>query len=278
MGSFGMLNAPVIVARDGFGDIILLNDSKIVLDTATITTCVPGGGSYPTASPSTAPDVWSTVYTTEYIQVCPTATPCPKGTTTETFTITETCTGSKSDYTPPALPPNFTTVAQICEVCEGKPTLTVTCPLATATSTGNGASNGGSNAGSNGASNAASNGAAATGPAGSVATAPASGAQSGGSSGAPASGSSANGAGSGAGAPAAAPASESCPGCPATGDVAQGGSASGVSGSDNQTSVAGSNPAATSMQYVQAAMASTGRPEIFGALLVAAFTVSAWFL
>jgi hypothetical protein len=104
-----------------FGHVNVLNNSPTVLDTATVTSCVPN---HPKP---TGDDTYVTVYTTEYVHVCPTETPCPKG------TETQTCTGAQSDYTPPSIPPNFTTVVQVCGVCEGKPTLTVTCPLTAAT-------------------------------------------------------------------------------------------------------------------------------------------------
>ncbi len=114
----------------GLGNLSVLSlfqDSKVILDTATITTCIPGVP-YPTGHPVPAHDGYTTVYTTECIQVCPTETPCPKGTKTATYTITETCTGDRDDYTPPALPPHFTTAVTVCDACEGKPTLTITLP------------------------------------------------------------------------------------------------------------------------------------------------------
>merc|ERR1712093_931779 len=59
---------------------------------------------------------------------------CAKGTKTETFTITQTYAGGKKAFTPPVIPPNFTTPVQVCDACAGKPTLTVTCPLTQITS------------------------------------------------------------------------------------------------------------------------------------------------
>ncbi|KAH7411247.1 hypothetical protein BKA64DRAFT_663025 [Cadophora sp. MPI-SDFR-AT-0126] len=119
-----LVPAPALHARQAGVVSLLGNGSYIGSSTTTI--CAPGGV-VPTALP------YTTVYTTEYIQVCPTETPCPKGTKTQTFTITETCSGGKAEYTPPVIPPNFTTVVQVCNACAGKPTLTVTCPTSQVT-------------------------------------------------------------------------------------------------------------------------------------------------
>merc|ERR1711964_650001 len=64
----------------------------------------------------------TTVYTTVYVDVCPT------GLTTKTYTITQTC----------ATPEHFTTTTKVCDACAGKPTLTVTCPIETAAATATG--------------------------------------------------------------------------------------------------------------------------------------------
>jgi len=71
-------------------------------------------------------ETFTTTYTTAYVSVCPT------GTTMETYTITETCTGNSETYTPPATPTGFTTTETVCTVCEGKPTVTITCPVSSA--------------------------------------------------------------------------------------------------------------------------------------------------
>merc|ERR1712225_192119 len=100
------------------------------LGSITTTICAPG-----VALPTPATYLpYTTVYTTEFIQVCPTETPCAKGTKTETFTITQTCAGGKEAFTHPVIPPNFTTTVQVCDACAGKPTLTITCPLPQVTS------------------------------------------------------------------------------------------------------------------------------------------------
>jgi hypothetical protein len=71
-----------------------------------------------------------TVYTTVYQDICPT------GITSVTYTVTETCTGDKSEYTrPTGQPPGFTTTEKVCTVCEGKPTISITCPISVDTTT-----------------------------------------------------------------------------------------------------------------------------------------------
>ncbi|KAK0119601.1 hypothetical protein ONS95_011041 [Cadophora gregata] len=125
--SHDIVPAAALHARQA-GVVSLLGNGTY-LGTSTITICAPG-----VAVPTPANYLpYTTVYTTEYIQVCPTETPCAKGTKTETFTITQTCSGGKEEFTPPAIPPNFTTVVQVCDACAGKPTLTVTCPVAQVT-------------------------------------------------------------------------------------------------------------------------------------------------
>lgn len=69
----------------------------------------------------------TTVYTTVYVDVCPT------GLTTKTYTITQTCATPSG-----ALPEHFTTTTKVCDACAGKPTLTVTCPIETAAATATG--------------------------------------------------------------------------------------------------------------------------------------------
>merc|ERR1711977_139195 len=53
----------------------------------------------------------TTVYTTVYVDVCPT------GLTTKTYTITQTCATPSG-----ALPEHFTTTTKVCDACAGKPT------------------------------------------------------------------------------------------------------------------------------------------------------------
>merc|ERR1711977_394062 len=53
----------------------------------------------------------TTVYTTVYVDVCPT------GPTTKTYTITQTCATPSG-----ALPEHFTTTTKVCDACAGKPT------------------------------------------------------------------------------------------------------------------------------------------------------------
>ncbi|PVH80312.1 hypothetical protein DL98DRAFT_654722 [Cadophora sp. DSE1049] len=126
--SHDIIPAPALHARQA-GVVSLLGNGSY-LGSSTTTICAPG-----VAVPTPATYLpYTTVYTTEFIQVCPTETPCAKGTKTETFTITQTCSGGKEEFTPPVIPPNFTTVVQVCDACAGKPALTVTCPVAQVTS------------------------------------------------------------------------------------------------------------------------------------------------
>jgi len=57
----------------------------------------------------TVTDIFTTIYITTYINVCPT------GTYIATYTITDTCPGSASDYTrPTTAPPGFTVDIKTC--------------------------------------------------------------------------------------------------------------------------------------------------------------------
>merc|ERR1711974_231988 len=126
--SHDIVPAAAIHARQA-GVVSLLGNGSY-LGSLTTTICAPG-----VALPTPAKYLpYTTVYTTEFIQICPTETPCAKGTKTETFTITQTYAGGKKAFTPPVIPPNFTTTVQVCDACAGKPTLTVTCPLTQITS------------------------------------------------------------------------------------------------------------------------------------------------
>ncbi|KAI9046573.1 hypothetical protein LZ554_009317 [Drepanopeziza brunnea f. sp. 'monogermtubi'] len=68
--------------------------------------------------------VHTTIYTTQYVDVCPT------GLTTKTYTITNTCTKTECQK-PTTHPANFAETTKVCTACEGQPTLTVTCPITT---------------------------------------------------------------------------------------------------------------------------------------------------
>ncbi|KAL2068734.1 hypothetical protein VTL71DRAFT_15072 [Oculimacula yallundae] len=95
------------------------------------TPCAPGQLTTSTISLSTIASpiaVYTTIYTTAYIDICPT------GLTTKTYTITHTCTEEKCSV-PTTLPEHFTTTEKVCVACPEKPTLTVTCPVETATGT-----------------------------------------------------------------------------------------------------------------------------------------------
>lgn len=134
--SVAPLNLLDLYGTENLLNVKFLIESTVVLSSATITSCIPDHP-YPTdhtAYPGPSGNDYTTVYTTECIQVCPTETPCAKGTKTDTYTITETCTGDINDYTRPPIPPNFTTTEAVCDVCEGKPTLTITCPTPEETS------------------------------------------------------------------------------------------------------------------------------------------------
>lgn len=72
----------------------------------------------------------STVFVTEYCVTLPAA--CPTSEWIATYTITTTCTGDKSQWTAPAVPPEFEVTTVVCDVCAHK-TQTITCPNAEAT-------------------------------------------------------------------------------------------------------------------------------------------------
>ncbi|KAL5317750.1 hypothetical protein ACEPPN_014849 [Leptodophora sp. 'Broadleaf-Isolate-01'] len=88
-----------------------------------ISSCPLGQKTTSTISLSTTPSpVYTTIYTTAYIDICPT------GLTTKTYTLTRTCT-QEACYGPTDLPDHFTTTEKVCGACPGKPTITVTCPV-----------------------------------------------------------------------------------------------------------------------------------------------------
>ncbi|EKD14104.1 uncharacterized protein L3040_007895 [Drepanopeziza brunnea f. sp. 'multigermtubi'] len=64
----------------------------------------------------------TTIYTTQYVDVCPT------GLTTKTYTLTNTCTRTECQQ-PTTHPANFAETTKVCTACPGQPTLTVTCPI-----------------------------------------------------------------------------------------------------------------------------------------------------
>ncbi|PVH78206.1 hypothetical protein DL98DRAFT_256135 [Cadophora sp. DSE1049] len=70
---------------------------------------------------------YTTVYTTAYIDICPT------GLTTKTYTLTQTCSTNSTCHIPTrtGIPEHFTTTTKVCHACPGIPTLTVTCPVET---------------------------------------------------------------------------------------------------------------------------------------------------
>jgi hypothetical protein len=88
------------------------------VETTVIYSCLP------TTVQPVAPFV--TVYNTVYINVCPT------GTTSVTYTITDTCgCQHSSDYTrPTGVPSGFTVTSLVCTACPGQPTLAITQPIA----------------------------------------------------------------------------------------------------------------------------------------------------
>ncbi|PBP20911.1 hypothetical protein BUE80_DR008344 [Diplocarpon rosae] len=99
----------------------------------TITSCAPTVTNCPYGSitthtiplpPATNVPVYETIYTTAYVDICPT------GLTTHTYTLTHTCTAAACQA-PTTLPTHFAVTTKVCSACEGKPTLTVTCPVET---------------------------------------------------------------------------------------------------------------------------------------------------
>lgn len=71
-------------------------------------------------------NVYTTVYTVTWENVCPT------GITSPVYTITETCTGNPASFTPTTLPEDFTVAEKICTACQNpESTVTVTEPCTT---------------------------------------------------------------------------------------------------------------------------------------------------
>jgi len=67
-------------------------------------------------------DVYTTVYETTLVAVCPT------GLSSAVYTVTNTCTGSTAIDTA-SCPPGFTTTAVACTACPGSGTVTITAPI-----------------------------------------------------------------------------------------------------------------------------------------------------
>ncbi len=150
-----IVGAPAMMARQEFGEINLLLDTAVILGRSNVYACIPDDAyTFWSGSSGMGSVIYTTVYTAAFVQICPIAVTCPLGTSTQTFTITETCTGNPNDFTQPAIPPHFTTELQVCEACEGKPTLTITCPESEQTGPNGGVANGGaaSGGGTNGGS------------------------------------------------------------------------------------------------------------------------------
>src|SRR5271155_2574361 len=91
-------------------------------------------GPYCTGLPTNAPDAGSsTIWVTELINVCPTATDEAGWLTTLTTTITEACPCSEETHTPGYVPAGYTTAVHTCTVCgENSPVATIITPVVTA--------------------------------------------------------------------------------------------------------------------------------------------------
>jgi hypothetical protein len=91
-------------------------------------------GPYCTGFPTNAPGAGSsTVWVTELINVCPTATDEAGWLTTMTTTITEACPCSEETHAPGYVPAGYTTAVHTCTVCgENSPVATIISPVTTA--------------------------------------------------------------------------------------------------------------------------------------------------
>jgi hypothetical protein len=91
-------------------------------------------GPYCTGFPTNAPGAGSsTVWVTELINVCPTATDEAGWLTTMTTTITEACPCSEGTHAPGYVPAGYTTAVHTCTVCgENSPVATIITPVAKA--------------------------------------------------------------------------------------------------------------------------------------------------
>ncbi|KAI1165267.1 hypothetical protein F5B18DRAFT_209092 [Nemania serpens] len=79
------------------------------------------------------PPVTQTLYTTVYETVLPAA--CETSQWLATYTVTETCSGKKSDYVTPTMPPGFVVTTVSCAVC-AESEIEITCPGAYLTGMG----------------------------------------------------------------------------------------------------------------------------------------------
>jgi hypothetical protein len=91
-------------------------------------------GPYCTGLPTNAPgDGSSTIWVTELIDVCPTATDEAGWLTTMTTTITEACPCSEETHARGYVPAGYTTAVHTCTVCgENSPVATIITPVVTA--------------------------------------------------------------------------------------------------------------------------------------------------
>jgi hypothetical protein len=91
-------------------------------------------GPYCTLFPTNAPAAGSsTIWVTELINVCPTATDEAGWLTTMTTTITEACPCSEETHAPGYVPAGYTTAVHTCTVCgENSPVATIITPVVTA--------------------------------------------------------------------------------------------------------------------------------------------------
>jgi hypothetical protein len=91
-------------------------------------------GPYCTGFPTNALGAGSsTVWVTELINVCPTATDEAGWLTTMTTTITEACPCSEETHAPGYVPAGYTTAVHTCTVCgENSPVATIISPVTTA--------------------------------------------------------------------------------------------------------------------------------------------------
>jgi hypothetical protein len=103
----------------------------VVANIAPTMTCP---GPYCTGFPTNAPGAGSsTIWVTELINVCPTATDEAGWLTTMTTTITEACPCSEETHAPGYVPAGYTTAVHTCTVCgENSPVATIITPVVTA--------------------------------------------------------------------------------------------------------------------------------------------------
>ncbi|KAJ9143802.1 hypothetical protein NKR23_g6313 [Pleurostoma richardsiae] len=100
--------------------------------TSAFYSCQPYGNATFCPATATATVTQTVAFTTEYYVTFLAA--CPTASWWATYTIEETCTGNPATWTPPVIPPSFTTTEVVCDVCAEK-TQTITCPAVTASAT-----------------------------------------------------------------------------------------------------------------------------------------------